>query len=393
VAVALATSALVAASVPTSAERPRPTAARTAVVVPSLGGSAVAAARAVRLTKPPRTFTVAAVGDFLSEGHLNTLAAALAGPGVRYDYEPMLRPVESLIRGADLAICHMETPIGAPGATVGFIGTSATGTHLLAAAYEAPFDLRRVGFDRCSTASNHAYDLGLDGIRTTLVALDAAKLGHSGTARTTAEASVQIFSVNGVRVAHLAYARNSNVGFPFDTWRLNRAIQPDQVIRDVATARRLGAEVVIVSIHVYMEMQTGPIAEDRGVVNAITSAAAKPDLVIMHGPHVPQPMETVNGVTTFWSLGNFISAMGVAGRGKYSDPRTLDGLMANVRFTERSNHTWAVQAAPVLLCNVLPGRQLYPGISALRAGGLSATLRTQLQACVSRVSAVVRGLT
>lgn len=362
------------------------------VVAPSVPGAATALVPAVRAGSPLRSFTVAAVGDFLAEGHLNTLAAGQAVPGIRYDFRPFLRPVASLISSADLAICHMETPITAPGGAVGFMGTSPTGTHLLAAPYEAPFDLAAVGFDRCSTASNHAYDLGVDGIRSTLAALDGAHLGHVGTARTDVEAEVAYFTVKGVRVAHLAYARNSNVGFPLDQWRVNRAVQPAQVIRDVATARQLGAEVVIVSLHVYMEMQNGPIAEDRGVVNAITTAAAIPDLIVVHGPHVPQPMEVVHGVTTFWSLGNFISAMGVVGRGKYADQRTLDGLLASVQFTERADHTWAVHGVPVLLCNVLPNRLVYPGVQALRDASLSASVRTQLQTCAGRVSRVVPGL-
>jgi len=277
---------------------------------------------AQRRTTPGRTFTVAAVGDFLPEPLINRPAAAAAPPGVRYDYAALLKPVAPILSFADLAICHMETPVGGPGATVGWVGKSAYGTNLLQTAWETPFDMKRVGFDRCSTSSNHSNDQGTAGIDTTLKALDTARLTHVGTARTPQEAQVTTFMVKGVRVAHLAYARNSNTGFPRDEWRLNRAIEATKVKADVATARRLGADVVIVSIHVYVEMQTGPVANDRALVNAITSAAAKPDLVIIHGPHVPQPMERVNGIVTYWSVGNFISGMGAPNRGKYADPRT-----------------------------------------------------------------------
>ncbi len=360
--------------------------------VPSVDAAADAdGATAIRLTPPGRTFTVAAVGDFLAEGLVNNAAAAAARPGVRYDYEPLLRPHAALVQFADLAICHMETPIGPPGAKVGFVGKGAYGTNLIAAAWETPFDLKRVGFDRCSTASNHANDTGADGIRTTLEALDAAGLGHSGTARTVQESAVTTFVVNGVRVSHLSYARNSNTGFPRDEWRLNRAITADKVLADVARARAIGAEVVIVSLHVYMEMQTGPTADDRALVNTITGIA-KPDLVLIHGPHVPQPVERVNGITTYWSLGNYISGMGVAGRNKYSDLRTLDGLMAMVRFTQQRDGRWLAEPRTVLLCNALGSRVVYPGISTLGTPGISSTLRSQMQACVNRTSAVVRGL-
>ena len=357
----------------------------------SIDPGAAATAPAHRVSAPTRTFTLAAVGDFLSEDVVNRRAAVVAPAGARVDYEPLLRPVEPLIQKADLAICHMETPIGAPGTVMGFVGHSPNGLALIAAASESAGDLRRVGFDRCSTASNHANDLGLTGIASTLAALDAAGISHSGTARTATEASVSTLLVNGIRVTHLAYARNSNTGFPQDPWRLNRAVDATQVVRDVARARAMGAEVVVVSVHVYVEMQRGPTADDRALITRIT-AGAGPDLVIIHGPHVVQPVERVNGKVVFWSVGNFISGMGVSGRGKYTDPRTLDGLLAMARFTQRSDGTWATTASPVLLCNVTATRMVYPGISWLRRTDLSPALRASLQACRARASAVVRDL-
>jgi poly-gamma-glutamate synthesis protein (capsule biosynthesis protein) len=346
---------------------------------------------ALRVDPPGRTFTVAAVGDFLSEGLVNNAAATHAPPGVRFDYEPLLRPVEPLIAGADLAICHMETPVGAPGAQVGFAGKNAYGTNLIAAAAELPGDLVRVGFDRCSTASNHANDLGADGVRTTLEALDGAGLSHTGTARNAEEAAPRVLDVAGVRVGHVAFARNSNTGFPSDWWRVRQGVSAGNVIDDVAAARAAGAEVVIVSLHVYVEMQNAPTAEDRAVVRDII-AGAHPDLIIIHGPHVVQPVERVDGTLVFWSLGNFISGMGVAGRDRYADPRTLDGLLASVRFTEQADGTWLTTPWTVLLCNVLGSRLVYPGLTTLADPTIPAGLRAQLDACVGRSAAVVADL-
>jgi poly-gamma-glutamate synthesis protein (capsule biosynthesis protein) len=350
-----------------------------------------ASAPAVRVHAPGRTFTLAAVGDFLSEGLVNNAAAASAPPGVRFDYEPLLRPVAPLLTAADLAICHMETPIGAPGAQVGFAGKSGYGTNLIAAAAELPSDLARVGFDRCSTASNHANDLGADGVRTTLDALDGAGLSHTGTARSAEEAAPRVLDVAGVRVGHVAFARNSNTGFPADWWRVRQGVTADNVIDDVAALRAAGAEVVIVSLHVYVELQSAPTAEDRAVVRDII-AGAHPDLIIIHGPHVVQPVERVDGTLVFWSLGNFISGMGVADRGKYADPRTLDGLLATVRFSERADGSWATTPWTVLLCNVLGSRVVYPGLTTLADPTTPAGVRSQLEACVGRSAAVVADL-
>ena len=233
--------------------------------------------------------------------------------------------------------------------------------------------------------------IGIDGIHTTLDAFDAAGITHTGTARDPSEALPKLINVNGVRVAHVAFARNSNTGFPADWWRLRQAVTATNVIDDVAAARAAGAEVVIVSVHVFVEMQQGPTAEDRALIEQIT-APAHPDLIIIHGPHVVQPVERVNGTLIYWSLGNFISGMGVPGRNKYSDLRTLDGLMATVRFTERADGSWATEPWTVLLCNVLGSCLVYPGLTTLADPTIPTSLRTQLEACVLRSSAVVSSL-
>ncbi|MEY4175290.1 MAG: Capsule biosynthesis protein CapA [Actinomycetota bacterium] len=347
------------------------------------GPAALASVEAQRLTPPMRSFTLLGVGDLLAEAPVNRAAAAAAPSGTRYDVAPLLAPIASIVASADLAICHMETPITAPGGRAGFIARSAYGSSLLAAPHEVADGLRRVGFDRCSTASNHSWDLTADGIRTTLEALDAAGLGHSGTARSPAESQVTVFDVNSVKVAHLSYARNSNTGFPREPWRLNRIVSAADVARDTAAARSLGAEVVVVSLHVFVEMQKAPHFSDRALVTAIAAQAA-PDVVLVTGPHVPQPMERVGPTLVWWSLGNFMSGMGVPGRGKYEDPRTLDGLMATVRLTEQPDGSWAAEPATVLLCNAVSNRFVYPGVTAQNSADMSSSLRTQLRACVAR---------
>ena len=361
-----------------------------AVGAGTIGGATVDEP-AVRLEPPGRTFSVVATGDWLPESRVNDAAAAAAVPGVRFDHVPLLAPILPIIRSADLAICHMETPIGVPGAAVGFVGRSPARYSLIAAPAEVAGDLRRAGFDRCSTASNHSNDLGVGGIDSTLAALDAAGLTHAGTARSPEEAQVVLFDVGGVAVAHLSYARNSNTGWPAEPWRVSRLLSPATVEHDVATARAAGAEVVIVSIHVFVEMRPAPDPEDRAIVEAVTRDGTV-DLVVMHGPHVAQPLEIVHGTPVFWSLGNLVSGMGVPGRDRFSDPRALDGLMAAARFTERPDGSFEVEAAPILLCERASTRVVYPGIVDQWRADLDGGTRADLAACVARASSVVPGL-
>ena len=345
---------------------------------------------AVRLTTPPRSFSLVATGDVLTESLVTSAAAAQAAAGTRFNFAPLFAPVTAMLSSADIAICHMEMPIGAPGDRAGEFGRSPFGGNLILAPYEIADGLRRAGFDRCSTSSNHSNDLGNSGIDTTLAALDAAGITHVGTARSPAEAAISIVTVNGVRLAHLAYTRFSNTVLPAEPWRLNFAASPAQVAADVRAARAAGAEVVVVSLHLSKELLAAPFPDDRQFVVDLT-ALAPIDLVIQHGPHVVQPVERVNGTWVYWSVGNFISGMGTPSSGRYSDLRTLDGLAAAARFTETSPGVFAVVPWPILLCNEPFTRTIYAPIATL-AQLPSSVLRSEFEACLQRSASVVADL-
>lgn len=355
---------------------------------PSTSASVAVPTTSSTLAPEPRTISVAAVGDWLSERAVNNAAANLAAPGVRYDHAPLLEPLVPLLDDVDLAICHMETPIGRPDAHVGEV-SNLNGFTQFVAPYEVAADLRRVGFDRCSTASNHSMDLGADGIESTLDALDAAGIAHSGTERTATEAAPSVFEVNGVKVAHIAATIGSDMGWPKQTWRLNQSV-PGNVVKQVDAARAAGAELVVFSLHIRAAGGSAPRAAERAHIEEITSQADI-DLVVIHGPHTIQPVETVNGTIVYWSLGNLISGMG-EGDGPASDRRRLDGLMALVQFTERPDGGWLADVSTVLLCNLAGSRVVYPGLTTLADPTIDTSLREALTYCVNRSSRVVDDL-
>lgn len=343
---------------------------------------------AVRLTPPPRTLTVAATGDILPEKEvLQAGARAAAGTGARYDFAPLFAPIAPLIEWSDLAICHMETPIGAPGQTAGWYGPSPVGNRLLAP-YEMADALRRTGFDRCSTASNHSYDLGAEGVASTLAAFDDAGIGHSGTARAAEEAVPQIFTVQGVAVAHLSYTWGSNTEPPADAWMLNDTSDPAVVTAAVDAARAAGAEIVVLSLHAPYEMGRWPSLMEREFVGTVLERS-RVDLVIRHGPHVIQPLRWVDGTPVFWSVGNLVSGMGLPGDGRFSDERTLDGLLASVRFTETSvPGVFSADAWAGVLCSDRDARTVYPATITLEHPLTPPGLRDRLVACIMRTREV-----
>ncbi len=358
-------------------------------------GPAAASGLAHRVDRPARTLLVALSGDVLNESAVNSAGAAAAGPGERFDFAPLFSPVATIIAAADLAICHAELPIGEPGQRPGLYGRSPFGGNLLLAPHELAQGLADTGFDRCSTSSNHSFDVGAAGIVSTLEALDAAGLTHVGTARSPEEAMVEVLTVNGVRVAHLAYTRSSNTTPPREAWMLSRATSAQQVIADVRAARAAGAEIVIVSLHLGAELLREPTDTDVQFAYAITDPRgdARIDLLVHHGPHVPQSLSHVNGALVFWSVGNFVSGMGTPSSGKYADLRTLDGLLATARFTETTPGTFRVDPWPVALCTSRIDRSVWPAVTALADPVETAAMTpgrvAELRACAARTAAAV----
>lgn len=281
---------------------------------------------AVRLDPPPARATFAFTGDILTHRPVNRAAARADGS---YDYHPMFERIAPLLTWADIAICHLEQPVAPPGTPV-IVGPA---IHSSAASL-APA-LRSAGYDRCSTASNHSLDRGVAGIDATIEALRSAGLGHSGTARTAAEAVPEVFDVNGIAVAHLSYSYAVGGVRPAgEPWRAN-VIDPPAIVDAARDARARGADAVIVSLHWGSSARQAPSADQRRIAGAIT-APGEIDLVVGHHAHVLQPIEKVDGTWVVWGLGNFVSNMpGVPG--SFWPPSTQDGAVVTVELTRAAD--------------------------------------------------------
>src|SRR5512133_3712788 len=62
--------------------------------------------------RPVGWFTLAATGDLLVHDAVAARARRYgAKTGTAYDFRPMLAPVQGALTAADLAVCHLETPL------------------------------------------------------------------------------------------------------------------------------------------------------------------------------------------------------------------------------------------------------------------------------------------
>lgn len=167
------------------------------------------------------------------------------------------------------------------------------------------------GFDALSLANNHARDFGEEGRSSSMAALDAVGIHHSGREGTTAS-----WIANDRRVALVAFA--PNVG-------ANQLNEPE-VARAIVEGLAAAHDIVIVSFHGGAEgngAETLPFAreifagEDRGNVvefaRAMVDAGA--DIVLGHGPHVVRPLELYRDRLIAYSLGNFATYYGISVEG------------------------------------------------------------------------------
>lgn len=266
-------------------------------IVPPLGDGAERAGRPRPWPRRParprvRRFEIVATGDLL--GHHPIARRAYVPATGAYDFRPMLARIRPIVRRAELALCHVETPIGA-GRPSGF------------PRFNAPTELADAiawaGWDVCSTASNHSLDQGQLGVNTTTQALDRAGVAHVGTARSEPEArSIPILEAAGTRVAFLAYTQGKNRASP---WSVNTISLP-RIVADARRARRLGADLVVVNLHWGEEYVHTPTSEQWTLARALVARRAA-DVVVGQHAHVVQPIRRLSGRFVVFGQGNLLS--------------------------------------------------------------------------------------
>jgi len=326
-------------------DRDPPRAAPTATAAPSEPPAATPAdpprRRAVRLT-------VAMGGDLLPHMPVVERARALAGGGSDYDFAPLLRKLRPLVRGADLALCHVETPL-VPGPPAGY-PVFRTPPALARA-------IRATGWDACSTASNHTVDAGQAGVESTLRALNAARVRHAGSyASPRARRRPLILRARGVRVAFLAYTTGTNGIPPPHPWSVNLA-DPRRVLRDARRARRAGAQAVVVNMHWGTEFSHAPDAQQRRLAARLMRSRAITALVGQHA-HVVQPIRRVRGRWVVFGAGNLLSNQSSA----CCPAATQDGMVAILHLRIRGKR------ARVERIRYAPTWVRHPDFTVVRAG-------------------------
>jgi hypothetical protein len=292
----------------------------------------------------PRTITVLGAGDELlhpqvwAQAHKDAKADGRSG----LYFDDIFTSVKPAIEAATVAICHLETPL-AP----------ADGPYRGYPRFSVPPQIAQtihdIGYDSCSTASNHTLDDGTAGIKRTLDDLDAAGVQHAGSYRSAADARVPNLitaqPTGGgaqVKVAQLSYTFGFNglqrpAGEP---WVANLT-DVSAIEAAARAARAAGAQIVVLSLHWGVEYSHTPDAQQRSLAKTLL---ASPDIDLILGchEHVVQPIAKVDGKWVVYGMGNQLA--------RHADPidANREGIMPEFTFTEATPGHWRVTSARVI---------------------------------------------
>ena len=218
-----------------------------------------------------------------------------------------LSSVTPFLSAADVTLGNLEGVLmdgGEPGKTC----SNPQASYLFRSPTRYAQHYRAAGFDVLSLANNHARDFGEEGRTSSMNAIAAAGMYHSGRVDDFAS-----FEVRGLRVAVLAYAVTKNSIMLLDY----------ELAFDTIAAYAQTHDVVLVTFHGGAEgadVTHVPFAEEeyygepRGDIVWFARGAvdAGADLVIGHGPHVVRGMERYKDRLIAYSLGNFATYYGIS---------------------------------------------------------------------------------
>ena len=257
--------------------------------------AAAPASEAQVATAPPAAegISVAAVGDIVMGTPQFGLPPA--------NGSALFSRVKPLLTG-DVVVGNLEEALATGPSTK--CGGSATGTcYAFASPPSYARNLKAAGFTAMNIANNHSHDWGPSGMRSTVRALDAVGLLHTGRP---GEIAVQT-TAGGTKVAFIGLAPYS---------RSQNALDIPAAVRLVRKAAKM-APIVIVNAHVgaegarYRNVPRGmetylgePRGETRRLAQSLIDAGA--DMFVGHGPHVMRGMEFRRGRLIAYSLGNFL---------------------------------------------------------------------------------------
>lgn len=244
--------------------------------------------------KKDKKISIVMVGDVLI--HKSVYLDALKDDGT-YDFSKMFEHIAPIIQKYDLRYCNQESTIGGKNLGIsaypGFNSPDEIGDELV-----------KIGFNMVSLANNHSLDKGIQAVTYSNNYWKGKNIIVEGTYNSKEERdNIKINEKNGIKFAFLSYTTFSNGNVPND-YILN-IYTKERAAEDIAKAKELGAEVIIVAMHWGTEYTNQETSSQHEIAEYLSSLGV--NLIIGSHSHVVEPITYINDTLVIYSLGNFIS--------------------------------------------------------------------------------------
>ena len=258
------------------------------------------------------TISISAVGDLMCHSPKFDYARVSADS---FNFNPEFDSIKPYLEKTDFLFGNLETVTA--GKSFKYSGYPA---------FNSPDSFIRAikasGFTMLITSNNHALDRGANGVLRTISVIKNSGLNYNGTFTSESDRdSIRIFDLKGIKVAFLAYTYGVNGNYiPKGKSYLINLIDTTLIKEDIISARKIGADIVLVYFHFGTQYKRTPDEFQKQIVDKTIQYGA--DIIIGSHPHVIEPAEffkTNNAKldTGFvaYSLGNFVSNQ----RWRYAD--------------------------------------------------------------------------
>ncbi len=190
-----------------------------------------------------------------------------------------------------------------------------------------------MGIDTVSLANNHAMDRGPEGLQDTLMNAESVGLRAFGAGSTSSEARLPLLiESEGAVVAVLGFSDDGGIKTATNDRPGVRRLSLPNLQADIEAARAAGVDRVIAAVHWGGNYTS---LDPRQETWADAFAEAGYDMVVGTGPHVPQPIDVVDGMPVVYSLGNYV--FGTPGR--FNDEAEGFGLVVTTSLTDANEVT------------------------------------------------------
>ena len=278
-----------------------------------------------------------------TEFRLLLAGQALVKHDLRTELPKELAAIRALVQSGnpDAAFTDLETAIQGS-----FGGKNTRNTDFFHATRPAVIDsLKDFGFNLFATGNNHAWDLGTEGILSTLEALDQRNLAHAGSGRNLGEASAPTFlNTAAGRIALVAFASGK-----IRSGGAAQAMRPGvNEVRLDAEKRLVEEDVLRVLSAIHLARENAPYVivyqhdhyfeEDRGLTPEWKKTFARScidaggSVFVSHGVPQLHGLEIYRGRPIFYGLGNFIFHT-ITAPGYYK-PEVWQSVLADLVFKD-----------------------------------------------------------